>query len=115
MPVSLAGLDMSWLNDPANRLPPREEKPRTNWHAKRSDAVGAPFFMSDISPFVSVATRNSEEITSRSQLREYEKRTGLVQVGDAFEGKISAENDAQRAKWKALAEGHTTAPEWVSD
>ncbi len=112
MPVSLAGLDLSWLKNPDNRLPPRVRPKRTNFTAKRSDTVASPYFMSDISPFVNVATREKLEIGSRSHLREFEKRTGLVQIGND-QGDIAGQNDAQRAKWKAAAEGHATGPEWV--
>jgi hypothetical protein len=114
MTICLSGLDVSWLNDPEKRLPPREKKERIDWSAKRSDNVASPFFMADINPYVNVAAREDQEITSRSQQREFEKRTGYVQVGDAYEGQISAENDAKRAEWKRIAEsGHTTAPDWV--
>jgi hypothetical protein len=103
MPISLSGLDLSWLQDPAKRLPPREKKQRTSFRHLRSD-VPSPMFMSDIAPFVNVATREGGEITSRSHLREFEKRSGLVQVGSDFgEGRIAAENEARKAEWERLA------------
>lgn len=104
MPVSFSGLDLSWLNDPAKRLPPRTEKERIHWRAKQSEVIGRPYFMADITPFENVATREGGQITSRSQLREFEKRTGLVQVGSDFgDGKIAAENEAKKAEWERLA------------
>ena len=109
--VSFAGLDLSFMK--RNPLPKRE-KVIFRQPDRRSTKVSAPYYMSDISPFVNVATRDTKEISSRSDLREFEKRTGLVQVGDAYEGKITEENNAQRAKWKAAAEGHATGPEWIA-
>ncbi len=104
MPVSFTGLDLSWLSDPANRLPPSAPKKRTNFAAKRSTAVASPYFMGDITPFENVATRDGGEITSRSQLREFEKRTGMKQVGTDFgDGKIAAANEAKKAEWERLA------------
>lgn len=104
MPISLSGLKMPWLNDPAKRLPPSPPKQRINWSEGRAKNVATPYFMKDIAPFVNIATREGGEITSRSQLREFEKRTGLVQVGNDFgEGKIAAENEARKAEWERLA------------
>jgi hypothetical protein len=107
MPISLAGLDMSWLKDPANRLPPRSKKPsRPNFKAKRSDKVASPYFMGDIKPFENVAVRDGGEITSRSQLREFEKRSGMRQVGNDFEpGSIAREHEAKKAEWERLSQG----------
>ncbi len=104
MPVSFTGLDLSWLNDPANRLPPRAPKKRTNFRAKRSTEVASPYFVGDIKPFVNVATRDFHEITSRSQLREFEKRSGMKQVGNDFEpGSIARDNEAKKAELERLA------------
>lgn len=103
MPVSLTGLDLSFLKDPANRLPPRPPRKRTNFKRARSD-LPCPTFMADITPFVNVATRDGGEITSRSQLREFEKRSGMRQVGNDFEpGSIAKEREAQKAEWQRLA------------
>lgn len=103
MPVSLHGLDLSWLNDPANRLPPAPKKRRANY-AKRAENVSIPAFMSDIKPFVNVVTKDTHEITSRSQLREFEKRSGYRQVGNDFEpGSIAKERNEQKAEWERLA------------
>lgn len=115
MPVSLAGLDLSWLSDPANRLPQAPRKQRINFRAKRSDKVASPFFMPDSAPYINIATKDTFEISSRSQQREFEKRTGYVQIGNDFgpDGSISAENNAKKARWDELSKGHTTPPEWV--
>jgi hypothetical protein len=103
MPVSLSGLDLSWLNDPANRLPPEPKKPRPNY-AKPAQNVATPYFIGDIKPFVNVVTRDLHEISSRSQLREFEKRSGYRQVGNDFEpGSIAKEKEAQKAEWERLA------------
>jgi hypothetical protein len=96
MSVSLAGLDLSWLSDPANRLPPSPPKQRTNFQRARSD-LPCPSFMADIEPFVSIATRDTVEITSRSQLREYERANGIKQCGE-LKGKVIPEQKARIAK-----------------
>jgi hypothetical protein len=102
MPVSLHGLDMSWLNDPANRLPPRKVT-RERRPNRRSD-LPSPNFMADIKPFVNVVTRDTHEISSRSQLREFEKRSGYRQVGNDFEpGSIARENEQKKAEMERLA------------
>jgi hypothetical protein len=106
MPVSFSGLDMSWLSDPAKRLPPRKVK-RERRPNKRSTKVASPMVMGDISPFVNVA--NSEcthEISSRSQLRAFERDFGCYQVGNDFKpGEIAAKNEAKLAAREELAKG----------
>ncbi len=89
MTVSLHGLDMSWLNDPAKRLPPAPKKRRPNY-SNRAENVSIPHFISDIEPFVSIATRDTVEITSRSQLRAYERANNIRQCGD-LKGKVIPE------------------------
>jgi hypothetical protein len=114
LPVSLAGLDLSFLKDPANRLPPAPRKQRINHRAKRSDKVASPYYFADAKPYVNVATKENLVISSRSQQREFEKRTGYVQVGNDIPiGSIAAENNAKKARWDELSKGHTTSPEWV--
>lgn len=104
MPVSLAGLDLSWMNDPANRLPPAPKKKRVSFRHLRSD-VPSPHFMADIKPFVNVVERNPHEITSRSQLRAFEQRSGFRQVGNDFEpGSIAKEHERKKAEWERLAQ-----------
>ena len=107
MPVSLSGLDLSWLNDPANRLPPRPPKKRTNFKAKRSDKVASPLVMGDIKPFVNVANpEKTHEITSRSELRAFERSFGCYQVGNDFPvGSIAAKNEAKLKEREEIAKG----------
>lgn len=103
MPVSFSGLDLSFLNDPANRLPPAPKKRRANY-AKRAENVSIPAFMADIKPFVNVVTRDTHEITSRSQLRAFERSSGYRQVGNDFEpGSIARENEQKKAEMERLA------------
>ena len=107
MPVSFSGIDLSWLKDPANRLPPRAPKKRTNFKAKRSDKVASPHFMRDITPFVNVANpERTEEISSRSQLRAFERSFGCHQVGNDYGvGNIAAKNEAKLREREELAKG----------
>jgi hypothetical protein len=103
MAVSLSGLDLSWLKDPAKRLPPAPKKKRPNY-SKRSKKVALPAFMGDITPFVNVVTKDFHEITSRSQLREFERSSGYRQVGNDFEpGSIAREHEQKKAEWERLA------------
>lgn len=103
MPVSFAGLDMSWLDDPANRLPPAPKKKRPNY-SNRAINVAIPNFVPDIKPFVNVVERNPHEITSRSQLRAFEQRSGFRQVGNDFEpGSIAKEHEQKKAEMERLA------------
>jgi hypothetical protein len=90
MPVSFTGLDLSFLNDPANRLPPGKPKERIDWSEGRAQNVATPYFIGDIKPFVANATREPVEITSRSALRRYERDNGLRQCGDYKPGEVIA-------------------------
>lgn len=116
MTVSLSGLDMPWLKetrvqrgrfryDPETKaVIPAAEFASKYPDRKKRGSVAAPFFMNDIKPFVNIATREGGEITSRSQLREFEKRTNMRQVGNDFEtGSIAAANEAKKAEWERLA------------
>jgi len=52
----------------------------------------APYVMGDIKPFVTAGDR--VEITSRSTLREYERRTGTRQIGnDIRPPRLAGEHD----------------------
>lgn len=127
MAVSLSGLDLSWLKKPARpkrgsfkfdakkgKVVTAQAWAKTNTRkSKRSDNVPLVNLMPDAAPYINVSTRTAMEITSRSQQREFEKRTGLVQVGNDFKGQWVKENNAKKANWKKLAKGHATAPEWV--
>ncbi len=103
MVVSLSGLDLSFLKDPANRLPARAKKRRENY-SKRDASVALPAFMNDIKPFLNVVTRETQEITSRSQLRDFERSSGYRQVGNDFEpGSIAKEHEEKKAEMERLA------------
>lgn len=54
------------------------------------DYSGRVNFMPDIAPFVSRATEKTVEITSRSQLRRYERSNGIRQCGDFRPGEVIA-------------------------
>lgn len=103
MAITLKGLDLSWMNDPANRLPPQERKERIDF-SNRAENVPIPYFLSDIEPFISVATKDTVEITSRSQLRAYERANGIKQCGE-LKGKIVPEQK------KRIAEASYVSPE----
>lgn len=108
----MSGLDLSFLNDPANRLPDELKLRRAPIpRGERSD-LPSPYFMGDITPFVNVASRETHEITSRSQLRAFERSSGMRQVGNDFQsGSIVAEHEAKAAEWKRHAE--TTDHGWI--
>jgi hypothetical protein len=110
MPVSLAGLDLSFMRD--NPLPPaqpREARPDFSVH--RAAGVSTPYFMPDIKPFVQVSTREPSVISSRSDLARFERTTGLRQAGDIKPGEIAAEHNRQKAdlikKSKGVEHGWT--------
>jgi hypothetical protein len=106
MPVCLSGLDLSFLKDPANRLPPPEPKdPGPDFSAKRAEGIASPFFMPDIKPFVQVSTREPSVISSRTELRRFERATGLKQAGDIKPGTIAAENNAKKAELVRKSKG----------
>lgn len=92
MAISMHGLDLSFMK--ANPLPKRKVK-REKRQDKRS-SLPTPFFISDITPFVSIATKDTVEITSRSQLRAYERANNIRQCGDFKKGEIIS---AQNKRW----------------
>jgi len=102
MPVSFAGLDLSFMK--RNPLPKQAPKERIDHRAKRSD-LPAPYFVSDIKPFIANATPETVEITSRSQLRAYERANGIKQCGDYKPGQIVAEQN------KRVSEATYVSPE----
>jgi hypothetical protein len=113
MIISLCGLDLSFMKD--SPLPPSPPKERIDWRAKRAVGIAAPYFMPDIAPFVSVATRDETPISSRSELRAYEKRHNIRQVGDAWgNGEIVAENRAKKEREEQLAAKHMAEVEKLS-
>jgi len=101
--ISFSGLDLSFLkNDP---MPKREKKVIARAKPKRSD-LPCPYVVPDITPFQNVATREGGEITSRSQLREFERRHNLRQVGDDIKpGEIARENERKKRELEDLAKG----------
>ena len=113
MPVSLAGLDLSWMKDPANCLPPRPKVRARRAPNKRSTKVAAPFFMSDIRAFVSPVGETPEVISSRPQLREHERKHNCYQTGNDYKpGDVAATN---QAKWQAredLAKAYDVKTGW---
>lgn len=106
MPVSLSGLDLSFMK--ANPLPKRKSAPkRVDFTAKRSD-LSAPMFMADIKPFVSPVGENPVVISSRKHLRDHERAYNMHQVGNDFPvGTIAAKNDAKLKAREELAKGVT--------
>jgi hypothetical protein len=112
MTVTLSGLDLSWMNDPANRLPPAPPKPRID-HRKRAEGIAIPAFMPDIKPFVAHATKTPVEITSRSVLRRYEIGNGLKQAGDLPVGQIVKENRAKHDAEMKLIKEHGGTSAWT--
>lgn len=113
MTVSFVGLDLSWMNDPANCLPPRPKVKKRRTSDKRSTKVASPMFMRDISAFVSPVGETPEVISSRSSLREHERKHNCYQTGDDYKpGDVAAKN---QAKWQAredLAKAYDIQTGW---
>jgi hypothetical protein len=84
MPISLSGLDMSWLKNPENRLPEQKRK-RERLPSKRSD-LPAPRVMGDINSNYAAGGFKSPIdgtwIDSRTSLRAHEQRHGVKQCGE---------------------------------
>lgn len=95
MAVSLAGLDLDFMRK--NPLPPREKRRQINF-AKPAENVSRPYFVADIKPFVSCATKDTVEITSRSQLRAYERANDIRQCGDWKPGQIVGDQNSRIEK-----------------
>ena len=110
MTVSFSGLDLSFLKDPANRLPPRPKTKRTRVQDKRATGIAVPYFLRDeITPFIAHATKKPVEINSRSTLKRYERENGLRQAGDIKPGTIVAENRKRQAELLAKTQGVPSA------
>lgn len=120
MAVSLSGLDMPWLSpkrsvktgrflydEKKGKVVTAQQWAKANFsklHRKRAENVPIPTFVSDIKPFVNVVTKDFHEISSRSQLRAFERSSGYRQVGNDFEpGQIAREKEQQKAEWEQLA------------
>ena len=113
MAICTHGLDLSFLKTPESKrfltaAKAEADKARAKRHAdcaanKRSD-LPSPYFMSDISPFVSVVGKEPEVISSRKHLRDHERAYNCYQVGDDIRASdIIAENEAVREEWKEAA------------
>lgn len=84
MPISLSGLDLSFLKNSPPIRSPKRRKPDPD----RRSPLGGPMIMSDIREFVSVATDKPVRITSRSQLAAYERSNNIRQCGDYKPGEV---------------------------
>lgn len=73
------------------------------------DYSGRVNFMPDIQPFVSRATEKAVEITSRSQLRRYQRSNGIRQAGDFKPGEVIATE--QKRKERDMREASRLASE----
>jgi len=110
MAISFSGLDLSFLKTKESqdhiasmKALHAEERRERRFQGQRSD-IAFPMFMPDIAPFVSVATQDPVVISSRKQLRDYERAHNIRQVGnDIRAADIIAENAAKKAQWEADA------------
>ncbi len=83
-----------------------------NPRGKRS-GLASPYFMSDISAFVSPVGEHPEVISSRSQLREHEKVHNCYQTGNDFPvGAIAEKNEKIRDAREALAAEYGITSGW---
>ncbi len=101
--VSFSGLDLSFLKDPKNRLPPQPAKRRAGRKApsKRS-SLACPSLVPDINSIYAGGGYKSPIdntfISSRSQLVEHDRKHGVVQCGE-MKGKIGMDAQAKRFGW----------------
>lgn len=106
MSISFTGLDLDFLKDPANHLPPRPKVKKRRAPNKRSSTVQSPYFMADISPFISPVGEKPVVISSRKQLRDHEVAYNMRQSGNDFKpGSIASKNEAKRQAREELAKG----------
>lgn len=113
MPVSLSGLDLSFLRktNPAASQPgryrfdpghgsggggviPAAEHARKYRRPDRRSDLPTPYFMPDVDQAYGGAWKSvidGSEISSRSNWREHNKRNGVVDVGDKFWGNGAAD------------------------
>jgi hypothetical protein len=73
--------------------------------------LSAPMVMGDIRPFVSPVGDTPEVISSRSTLRDHERKHGVYQCGDIPQGEIVAKNEAKKAK--LIEQQGTMTGEWA--
>lgn len=106
MAISLAGLDLSFMRE--NPLPKKRGRPKKklSFGHLRSDLM-TPAFMADIKPFVNVANpEKTHWISSRSELRSFERSFNCHQTGNDFPvGTVAAKNEAKLAAREELAKG----------
>jgi hypothetical protein len=107
MPVSYTGLDLSFMKE--NPLPKDwggRKQARPDFSVHGSD-LPKPYFMDDIKPFVNVAnSERAQIISSRSELRSFERSFNCHQVGNDFPaGTVAAKNEAKLAEREKRAAG----------
>lgn len=112
MPVSMYGLDLSFMRDPNDKKPPKTRRKRERLPDKRATGIKVPMFLRDeITHRVVHATKTPTLITSRSELRAYERKNGLKEAGDIKPGQIVAENrkkfEAEQRLIKGVQNGWT--------
>ena len=102
---SLSGLKLDFL-DPAKRGTGRKVYAHSysSSSAPKRSALASPMVVADIKEFVAYAARDPEVISSRAQLRDYERRHGVKQCG-FDQGDIIAETDAHYGKIREKAQG----------
>ncbi len=103
MPVSMLGLDLSFMKTKESKealriMRQRARESRTKPVARKRSHLAAPHVMGDIRPFVSPVGENPEVISSRSTLREHERKHGVYQCGDIPNGTFVANGEARKAK-----------------
>lgn len=87
--ISMSGLDLSWMRDPANRLPP-QPKMRRKRPPNRRGTVASPMVLPDVDSAYGGSWKSivdGSEISSRSNWREHNKRNGVTQVDPDYWGK----------------------------
>lgn len=110
MTISMHGLDLSFMK--ANPLPKRKVKKERRPNKRSS--LATPAFIGDIKPFVAHATQKPVEITSRSQLRAYERGNNIRQCGDFKPGEvISSQNKRMEAFKVSEADAKASDFKWV--
>ena len=111
--ISLIGLDLSWMRDPDKRLPPAPPRERVD-HSNRAENVATPHFMPDIGEFVCQAARSPALISSRGNLREFERRHGIERVGtDIPVGHAVETSKREHAALQELAGKHRGDSGWM--
>ena len=102
MPISFHGLDLSFLKtkesqEDLRKAREKAKEARTEPFRGQRSHLSAPHIMGDLRPFVSPVGETPEVISSRSTLREHERKHGVYQCGDIPRGSIIEKNEAQKA------------------